>query len=717
MRVRPPVRSGAILAAVSSVLLGASSAGAASFTVSRTDDPVPGACAVGDCSLREAVNAANAAPGSTITVPAGTYTLTIPGGDDAATNPNIGDLDMLAAMTINGAGVGSTFVQSGATPFSGIHRIFDNHSTNAVVISNMTIRNGYVDPTVDSSFAGCVRNTGVLTLSSVNVTGCLTRVGAGGVGSFHNLTVVNSNITGNKVSSLTGAFVSGGGISGGPGAILGASSTVTIINSSITNNIAESAGNLINTAQGGGFVNTAIMNISFSVIDGNQALQVGGGISTGNMTIQNSTFSNNKARYDTGGLDNDGTMSIDGSTFAANVSGFGCATPAECNNALAGGILNTANGIMTVNNSTISGNSCVASSGGILNAQGSLTITSSTITLNTCNFAGGLGVSDTTSIKNTIIANNTAPLGGPDCAATAAHLTSQGHNLIRSLSGCLMAGDTASNITGVDPKLSAFQNNGGSTFTHALHFDSPAIDAGLACPATDQVGTARPQGPQCDIGALEFVDLIFQDGFQTGDFSRWTANATSGGDLTVNGSSGLNSTSLGLEAVVNDVNPIYVEDDTPTNENRYRARFYFDPRNFDPGEAQAHLRTRILIAFEENPTRRLATIVLRRQAGVYAIMGRCRLDDDTLADTPFFTITDAPHAIELDWRQSTTPSANDGRFELFIDGLSKSVLSTLDNNLSTVDFARMGGLSLKSGSGGTMVFDEFVSRRKTLIGP
>ena len=36
---------------------------------------------------------------------------------------------------------------------------------------------------------------------------------------------------------------------------------------------------------------------------------------------------------------------------------------------------------------------------------------------------------------------------------------------------------------------------------------SPAIDAANSdyCPATDQIGTPRPQGDGCDIGAIEFI--------------------------------------------------------------------------------------------------------------------------------------------------------------------------------------------------------------------
>jgi len=179
----------------------------------------------------------------------------------------------------------------------------------------------------------------------------------------------------------------------------------------------------------------------------------------------------------------------------------------------------------------------------------------------------------------------------------------------------------------------------------------------------------------------------------------------------------MNSSGVGLQAVVDDTAGIYVQDDSPRAENRYRARFYFDPNGFDPGEAQSHFRTRIFLAFEENPIRRLAAVVLKRQAGAYSVMGRCRLNDGTQADTGFFPISNAPHVIEVDWRRASSPVAVDGRFELFIDGGSVSALSGLANGVSAVDFARMGALSVKTGAAGTMYWDEFVSRRKTYIGP
>ena len=66
-------------------VLNAGNAFGATFDVTRMDDPAPNGCAVGDCSLREAILAANAAGGADIiNLPTGTYLLTIPGNGPAA---------------------------------------------------------------------------------------------------------------------------------------------------------------------------------------------------------------------------------------------------------------------------------------------------------------------------------------------------------------------------------------------------------------------------------------------------------------------------------------------------------------------------------------------------------------------------------------------------------------------------------------------------------
>jgi len=172
-------------------------------------------------------------------------------------------------------------------------------------------------------------------------------------------------------------------------------------------------------------------------------------------------------------------------------------------------------GSLTITNSTISGNTATIEGGGFFNI-GSVDISSSTISGNTSSDgAGGIAnVDGAVAIVNTILADNT----GGDCSGVA--VTSNGHNL-DSDDTCGLAG--TGDQSGVDPLLAALALNApGSTETHALPAESPAVDAGddAACPATDQRGVDRPQDGDeggagtavCDIGAYELVPDADNDG-------------------------------------------------------------------------------------------------------------------------------------------------------------------------------------------------------------
>jgi CSLREA domain-containing protein len=97
-----------------------------------------------------------------------------------------------------------------------------------------------------------------------------------------------------------------------------------------------------------------------------------------------------------------------------------------------------------------------------------------------------------TTLANTILAAN----GPPNCEGM---LLDGGHDISFPDASCPGAN--------VDPLLMALADNGGPTETQALSAGSPALDAvpasGAGCPATDQRGVSRPQGPACDIGAFE----------------------------------------------------------------------------------------------------------------------------------------------------------------------------------------------------------------------
>ena len=111
-----------------------------------------------------------------------------------------------------------------------------------------------------------------------------------------------------------------------------------------------------------------------------------------------------------------------------------------------------------------------------------------------------VGVISTTSLSLVLqssIVDGDAKATRPNCGPT---VQSQGNNVSSDLScGLGRAGDRA----GIDPQLGPLTDNGGPTDTMALMAGSPAIDAGAACPATDQRGLTRAQGTTCDAGAFE----------------------------------------------------------------------------------------------------------------------------------------------------------------------------------------------------------------------
>jgi len=208
-------------------------------------------------------------------------------------------------------------------------------------------------------------------------------------------------------------------------------------------------------------------------------------------------------------------------------------------------------------------------------------------------------------------------------------------------------------------------------------------------------------------------DLIFADGFESGNLSAWTSSSIDLGDLSVSTSAAL-AGAKGLQALIDDINSIYVTDDTPNAEPRYRARFYFDPNSISMLSGDTHF---IFRGYSGT-----STIVLRVQYrfsnGAYQLRAGLVGDGSTWANSSWLTISDAPHAIELDWRAATGAGANNGTLTLWLDGVQKANLIGVDNDTRRIDRARLGAVAgIDTGTRGTYFFDAFESRRQTFIGP
>jgi len=127
------------------------SAGAATFDVTLTGDPVPNGCSVGGCSLREAVIAANARPGPDSVSLAGgrTYPLALGGtGEDAGLT---GDLDVTGPATITRRGRGQATIDAAR-----IDRALDLRAPTR--LERLRIVNGLA-PAADEGRGAAVRAT------------------------------------------------------------------------------------------------------------------------------------------------------------------------------------------------------------------------------------------------------------------------------------------------------------------------------------------------------------------------------------------------------------------------------------------------------------------------------------------------------------------------------------------------------------------------------
>ncbi|MEZ4869994.1 MAG: choice-of-anchor Q domain-containing protein [Caldilineaceae bacterium] len=168
-----------------------------------------------------------------------------------------------------------------------------------------------------------------------------------------------------------------------------------------------------------------------------------------------------------------------------------------------GGISNEAE--LVLENVTLSGNSA-GSGGGILAQAGNATLTNVTLYSNVASGAGGGINSNGTAltINNTILAGNRAEFG-PNCGSG---VRSTGHNLLGDLTDCSIFGETSSNIIVADVGMDILSANEAKTFSHMPLDTSKAVDAGTCELADDQRGVARPVGPACDIGAIEYGGLV-----------------------------------------------------------------------------------------------------------------------------------------------------------------------------------------------------------------
>jgi hypothetical protein len=187
-----------------------------------------------------------------------------------------------------------------------------------------------------------------------------------------------------------------------------------------------------------------------------------------------------------------------------------------------------------------------------------------------------------------------------------------------------------------------------------------------------------------------------------------------GGDLSASPSAALVG-SQGLQALIDDNNTLVVIDDSPTAETHYRVRFYFDPNSIPMAVGDAHW---LFQGFAGSGTTQVLQVELRFQATGYEVRALLFNDVKVWISTSWIPLSDALHALELDWRAATAPGTNNGGLTFWIDGVQQGNLTAVDNDTRRIDQVRLGAASgVDTGTRGTYFFDAFESRRLTYIGP
>jgi hypothetical protein len=420
----------------------------ATFTVSRTDDPSPQGCFPGDCSLREAVIAANGTPGSdTIVLQPTTYNLTIPGNGGA----DQGDLDTTENLDIKSAGPGDATIDANR-----IDRVLEVVS-GGLSLRDITLRNGLATPDGQGLLRG------------------------GGVRVFGSLYLYDSRVVDNHMPMVNGA--DGGGIYN--------NGHTVVIRSEVSGNTAvQGFGGGIYTPTSG------VTEIRDSKLSGNEAV-FGGALASasggGNVLVDRSQLSLNTAGL--GGASyqlGPSTYTFTNTTLNGNTAIDGTG----------GGAIRVRGGSATLNNSTVTRNE--APNGGGLaaaNDGSSITIANTIVAGNTdsnqadgnfpdCLDLNAVGVTTHFNTQGYNILGNAqgcqlSPATGDQFGTPAAP---------------------------VNPLLdSNARFNGGlfaQVFTYAILPGSPAIDGGdpsSSCSSIDARIVQRSLGGRCDSGAYELV--------------------------------------------------------------------------------------------------------------------------------------------------------------------------------------------------------------------
>lgn len=500
---------------VAATFLG-STAHAATFNVTRTNDPVPDGCNVNDCSLREAViEADKTVTEDVIVLPAGIHLIDLIGDFD--NSEETGDLDISTNMNFVGA--------PSTIDGQNLGRIMDIRSGANVTLQDLTLQNANSSLDTNGSLNGGALQIsgGSLTAVAVTFNGNSAQGLGGGIYASNGATV-----------DIDGCFFTNN--NGGSGASISIDGGLTVRSTVFRANMGLNAGDRGAVAYvfaGTGGINEALFeNVTFdqnvtagsggAVVFLGRKLRIDGLVATSNKSttnhggvlfvsgtghakqieIVNVIFNGNTADDNGGAISFGGssdTLDIRHSSFISNSSGGW------------GGALSIAGGGVVVTNSTFSGNQTSDIGGAIHLINGDLTLRHATFSENSATSGGAMYIRGVATFGNNLI-------DGACFIFDDLDVTSLGGNVEGNGDSCnLDAGSDLANQSAEQLGLQPLRDNIGLTPTHELTPGSAARGQGepSICESVEIDQLYELRESECNSGAVE-SNTIFRDGLESG---------------------------------------------------------------------------------------------------------------------------------------------------------------------------------------------------------
>jgi hypothetical protein len=453
--------------------------------------------------------------------------MTITGGNVSSADGAGGAVDSIGPLTITNSTVSHN---SSASTGTGLNNGADIFRTGASTTGTFNATNVTIDSNTITG-TGASSNRGIVDAGTTTVTNSALT---------NNTSVASGTGDSDGVLDTTGTTVTNTTISGNPqtAAVNNASGTLDVSTITMTGSTV-SANTVTSGRTDNGIFNSGSVTVAGSSIVGNTDTAAGTGaangtLDTGDVTVTDSQVSGNTTRAA-------GTGHANGTFDSGVVTLTRSSVTSNTNSSTAGGAFGGIDaGSVTATNSTISDNTSAgvtSTGGGIADGPGS----ASQIAARSrpAGKHGDRGVSaqaDTTSLVYATVTGNAAqtganifsnnpliafgsvvalPHGGVNCVLEAG-TTSNGWNFSDDVSCGFTNTANGDRQNAGDPRLAGLANNGGPGLTRMPLPGSPLIDAipnascqadGAAGITTDERGVVRPEGPGCDIGAVE-VEVI-----------------------------------------------------------------------------------------------------------------------------------------------------------------------------------------------------------------